>query len=243
MVVRVQFEVEETAVTVVAEPQFVKTAKDSIFDTREIIKRFIRQDPFFLHTLEPYIPPSLSPPIIVRMCEAAGKAGVGPMATVAGVIADEAVSAMVKAGAGQAIVDNGGDIALHLTEPEEVGLYAGESKLTGLGFHCEPREDAFGICTSSGTVGPSISFGIADAATVVSGDVTLADACATLLGNLVGSRKEEVLRQARETVCSISGVEGAMVVVGGSLAMKGSLPELTESKVSMGRIAKRRLVF
>lgn len=234
---------EETAVTVVAEPQFVKAAKDSIFDTREVIKRFIRQDPFFLHTLEPYTPPPLAPPIIVRMCEAARKAGVGPMATVAGVIADEAVSAMVEEGAKQAIVDNGGDIALHLTEPAEVGLYAGESRLTGLGFRCEPREGTFGICTSSGTVGPSISFGIADAATVVSRDVALADACATLLGNLVASEREEVLRQALERVCSITGVEGAMVIVGGSLAMKGSLPELIESKVPIGKIAKRRLVF
>ncbi len=243
MVIRTHFEIEETAVTIVAEPEFVPVARESIFCTRETIKRFIRSDPIFLHTLEPYDPPTDAHPVIKRMCDASRKANVGPMATVAGIVAEEAVQAMIDRGARQAEVDNGGDIALFLTEPINVGLYAGESRLTGLGFRCEPRDDVFGICTSSGTVGPSISFGMSDAATVVSQDVTLADACATCLGNLVTSRDDNVLREALDRVCSIQGIEGALIVIGDSIAMKGTLPSLVESGIRIDDIAKRDLVF
>jgi ApbE superfamily uncharacterized protein (UPF0280 family) len=165
------------------------------------------------------------------------------MATVAGIVAEEAVKAMLAQGARQAVVDNGGDVALFLTEPVNVGLYAGESDVRGLGFHCMPRDGIFGICTSSGTVGPSISFGIADAATVASQDVVLADACATYLGNLVISKEEDVLKAALDRVCAISGVEGALVIVGNKIAVKGSLPELVESEVRMKDIAKRDLAL
>jgi len=243
MVIRTHFEIDETAVTIVSEPEFVETARDAIFDTREEIKRFIRTDPVFLHTLEPYDPPDDAHPIIKRMCDASRPAGVGPMATVAGVIAEEAVRAMVGRGARQAVVDNGGDIALYLTEPVNVGLYAGESDARDLGFRCEPRGSIFGICTSSGTVGPSISFGISDAATVVSEDVALADACATYLGNLVTSGEDDVLTGALERVCAITGVEGAIVIVGNKIAFKGSIPELVRSEVRMKDITKRDLSF
>jgi ApbE superfamily uncharacterized protein (UPF0280 family) len=243
MVIRTHFEIDETAVTIVSEPEFVQIARDAIFDTREEIKRFLRTDPIFLHTLEPYDPPDDAHPIIKKMCDASRAAGVGPMATVAGVIAEEAVGAMTGKGARQAVVDNGGDIALYLTEPVNVGLYAGESEVRNIGFRCKPRDSIFGICTSSGTVGPSISFGVSDAATVVSGDVALADACATLLGNLVTSGEDDVLKSALESVCSITGVEGALVVVGDKIAFKGSVPELVRSEVCMKDIAKRDLAF
>ncbi|MGD0057308.1 MAG: UPF0280 family protein [Methanomassiliicoccales archaeon] len=243
MVIRTHFEMDETAVTIVSEPEFVHIAKDAILDAREEIKRFIRTDPIFLNTLEPYDPPSGIHPIIKRMCDASRPAGVGPMATVAGVIAEEAVRAMVKRGARQAIVDNGGDIAFYLSEPVTVGLYAGESDVKDLGFRCEPRNSIFGICTSSGTVGPSISFGISDAATVVSEEVALADACATYLGNLVTSADNGVLMGALDRVCAIEGVEGAIVIIGDKIAVKGSIPKLVGSEVRIRDIAKRDLSF
>jgi ApbE superfamily uncharacterized protein (UPF0280 family) len=243
MVIRTHFEIEETAVTIVSEPEFVQAARDAIFEAREEVKRFIRTDPTFLHTLEPYDPPDDVPPIVRRMCVASKAAEVGPMAAIAGAIAEEAVHAMVKRGARQAIVDNGGDIALYLAEPVDVGLYAGESGVKNLAFRCEPRNSVFGICTSSGTVGPSISFGMSDASTVVSNNVALADACATYLGNLVTSGEDDVLKDALGRVCAIDGVEGAIVVIGDKIAFKGAIPELIESEAQLRDIAKRDLSF
>ena len=159
------------------------------------------------------------------------------MAAVAGAIAERAVLDMQAAGASQAIVDNGGDLALLLDRETSIGLYAGE-RVQGIGFLCPPREGVFGICTSSATIGPSISFGASDAATVIAPDVTLADACATRLGNLLTSDSEEVMRSALGDVCSIDGVEGALAVVGERIAMKGHLPRLTRVAVPRGRISR-----
>jgi ApbE superfamily uncharacterized protein (UPF0280 family) len=237
---RKHFEVGETAVTIVTDDEYLETAQESIFRSREIVQEFIRRDPFFQTTLEPYPCPSDAPPLIARMCSAASKAQVGPMAAVAGAIAERAVLDMQAAGATQAVVDNGGDIALLLDRETTVGLYAGE-KVKGIGLLCPPREGVFGICTSSATIGPSISFGVSDAATVLAADVTLADACATRLGNLLTSDSEEVMRSALDNVCSIAGVEGALAVVGGKVAMKGRLPKLVPVTVPAGRVAKIEL--
>jgi hypothetical protein len=137
-------------------------------------------------------------------------------------------------------VDNGGDVALLLNESASIGLYAGEH-VRGIGFAVPPREGVFGMCTSSATIGPSISFGVADAATVISANVTLADACATRLGNLVTVRSEESLRAALDDVTAIAGVEGALVVAGDLMAMKGKLPPLTRMECERSKIAKIEL--
>ncbi len=234
---REHFEVGETAVTIVAEDEHLPVAQASIFRSREIIQSFIRRDPLFQVTLEPYPCPEDAPPLIARMCAAAQKASVGPMAAVAGAIAERAVLDMRAAGATQAIVDNGGDLALLLDRETTIGLYAGE-RVRGIGLICEPREGTFGICTSSATIGPSISFGVSDAATVIAADVTLADACATRLGNLLTSDEDDVMRSALDSVCSIDGVEGAVAVVGEKVAMKGRLPRLTRASVPAGRVSK-----
>jgi len=224
--VRRHFELKETAVTILAGERFVPIAERAIFETREVIERFIRTNPLFRDTLEPYDEPEDAPPVIKRMCDAARKAEVGPMAAVAGAIAEKALQTMIDAGARQAAVDNGGDIALFLSEPLDVGIFVPNPRFAGLGLHCEPTEEAFGICTSSRSVGHSISFGIADAATIISKNVTLADACATRLGNAVTVDDEMVIKEALDDVMGIKGVDGAMVIVGEHIAFKGSVPRL-----------------
>ena len=107
------------------------------------------------------------------MIETSAIIGVGPMACVAGAIAGFAVQAMIDAGATYAIVDNGGDICILNDEPAVVGIYAGSSPFRDIALEIPARSSPLGICTSSGTVGPSISFGCADAATVISEDVAL----------------------------------------------------------------------
>lgn len=237
--VRRHFELKETAVTIVCEERYLGTAERSIFRSRETIERFIILDPLFRDTLEPYDEPAGADPLIKGMCRAARKAGVGPMAAVAGAIAQAAVADMVAEGAEQAMVDNGGDIALWLSEPCDIALYAGESGVKDLGFRFEAERRPYAVCTSSGTVGPSISFGVADAAVVFAADATLADACATRLGNEVKSGEEEVMRHALEVVLGIEGVDGAMAVVGDRLAMKGRLPQLIKVKAGRDRISER----
>jgi hypothetical protein len=162
------------------------------------------------------------------------------MAAVAGAIAEEAVRAMVGAGAGQVAVDNGGDICMFLTEPLEVGIYAGQSPLRDVGMRFPAERRFYSVCTSSGTVGPSISFGIADAAVVFAGDASLADACATRLGNEVQSADEERMLHALEVVMGVDGVDGAMVFVGEKVAMRGRMPRLVKVKVSADSISRIR---
>ncbi len=237
MIVRRHFEVEETAVTIVAEEEFIHIAEESIFRSREIIQRFIEEDRLFQLTLEPYEPPEDAPQLIRRMCSASSQAEVGPMATVAGAIAEEAVQSMLEEGAKHAIIDNGGDLAMHLQKKVDIGIFAGEN-VKGLGMECLPRLETFGICTSSGTIGPSISFGIADAATVVSSNVALADACATKLGNQVKSDDDQTISTALDEIMTIKGVEGALVIVNGKIAIKGRLPKLIKADFGDDRISK-----
>jgi len=240
MLERAHFEIGETAVTILAEKDYIPLAQQNIFDTREIILRKIRRDPLFRNTLEPYESDEDDHPLIRRMCDASAKAWVGPMATVAGTVAQEAVEAMFYAGAKTAVVDNGGDIAMVLGQELMVGIYSGEH-FPNLGFKCVPRDGPFGMCSSSRTLGPSISFGKTDIATVISKDVLLADACATALGNWVEECSDEALRKALDKVCAIDAVEGALIIAGEHLAMKGSLPQLVRVESGEHLITKRVL--
>jgi ApbE superfamily uncharacterized protein (UPF0280 family) len=224
--VKQHFEVRQTAVTMIADVRYLAIGKDAIFEAREVIERFIASDPLFRDTLEPYDEPQDAHPLIKRMCDAGRAAGVGPMAAVAGAIAEHSVQAMRAKGADHAVVDNGGDIALLLAEEANVGINTLNPKFRGLGLRCLPSDSIFGICTSSGLIGPSISFGRAEAAMVISRNVTLADACATKLGNLIVNDDQNVIQMALGTVTSIAGVEGALVIVGESIGVKGNLPEL-----------------
>jgi hypothetical protein len=238
MIVREHFEVRETAVTIVAEERYVPQAKRSIFESRKVLERFIEDDPFFRTTLEPYAESETAPPLIRRMCEAARAAKVGPMAAVAGSVAEAAVEAMVLAGSTHALVDNGGDIAMVLDREVDIGIYAGRSRFSELAFRFEPVDRIMGICTSSATVGPSISFGIADAAIVISENVALADACATMLGNRVVSNDDALLTDSVTRVMEVEGVSGCCAMVGDKIAMKGTLPRMVPASGNFAKASR-----
>ena len=135
-----KYQVKETIVTVIAEECYHDVCLGSIKRSREDLERHILEDPFFKVTFEPYDCPKDSPLVIRRMAEATAKVGVGPMAAVAGTIAWIAVEDMAKAGAGYAIVDNGGDIALINDRTAIIGIYAGESPIKDLGLEILPRK-------------------------------------------------------------------------------------------------------
>ena len=110
------------------------------------------------------------------MIFAAQAAGVGPMAAVAGALAEQVGQRLLKS-TSEVIIENGGDIFIGARQILTVGVYAGGSPLSlKLGLRIDPAKGIRGICTSSGTVGHSLSFGKADAVCVLSDSCALADA-------------------------------------------------------------------
>ncbi len=229
--IRRRFQLKETIVTIIAEHECeIEAGISAIIHHRRELESYIMKDPFFSVTLEPYEPELDDAPLIVqKMVEASKKVGCGPMSAVAGTIAYLALSAMIEEGADHAIVDNGGDIALTTDRSVIVGIYAGNSPVRDLAFEVEPVEEVLGICTSSGTLGHSISFGMADAACVVSHDVALADAAATALGNAVtGERIED----AFSVIKDISEIDGGLIIHRERIALWGELPRLVKADVN-----------
>jgi hypothetical protein len=224
---RERFHYRETHATLLAEEEaHLAAAREAIVAARSEVERVGARDPFFLSALEPY-DPGPAGRTVRRMVEAAGEAGVGPMAAVAGVIAASGVEAMVAAGARFAVVENGGDIAYAADRPLRVGVHAG----------CSPYSDRYafvlpagggvrGCCTSSATVGPSVSFGVADAVTVFADDPAVADAWATRLCN--------DLRPGETSAFGLLGgsrVAGACAVFGERVARWGSVPRVVRARV------------
>jgi ApbE superfamily uncharacterized protein (UPF0280 family) len=83
------------------------------------------------------------------------------------------------------------------------------------------EEMPLGVCTSSGTVGHSLSFGCADACCVKSGSAALADAAATAIGNIVKSEKD--IQNGLTTGMKIEGVLGIVIIIGGQLGAAGDI--------------------
>ncbi|MCX6672317.1 MAG: UPF0280 family protein [Methanothrix sp.] len=236
-ILREHFQLKETIVTIFArEGRHIDAARESIRVQRAYLENFIRIDPFFQITLEPYdLGEDDAPRIVKQMIEKSAVFGIGPMAAVAGAIAGFAVQAMMDEGATYAVVDNGGDICILNDQPIVVGIYAGSSPIRDLAFQLAARDKPLGICTSSGTVGPSISFGCADAAAVIAQDVALADAAATALGNAVTA--EGPLQECFPAIDQ-PGIDGALVIRGERMALWKELPPLRRARVGAERITK-----
>jgi Uncharacterized conserved protein len=238
MLIREHFEIKETAVTIISDTEYLKEAKDAIFEAREIIEHKIAEDPFFQTTYDPYPVQKNDHELIRMMCNASVLADVGPMAAVAGAVASYAVERMKEKGCKHAIVDNGGDIALLADRDVTIGLFTGDDELKDIALNVRPADRIRGICSSSGKIGPSVSFGQSNISTVFSNDVILADAAATRLGNLV---KDHDLEEALEIIGNIPGIDGCLVYHNGKLAMFGDVPELVQHKVQEDRITGIRL--
>jgi uncharacterized protein len=225
--IRASFVFRETIATILADnAEHIDAAKYGMLAARQVLEAHIAHDPFFLTTFDPYMPES-EEEVILRMALAARKAGVGPMAAVAGTIAWSGVEAMADAGAEFGVIDNGGDIALVCDRPVRVGLHAGEAALSNrIAFVIPPQEKILGICTSSATVGPSISFGIADAVTIFSHDVALADAWATSVCNRIRPDDQTVLDKIIP-----DEVIGVFAIMEETIVKWGNLPPLVSAVV------------
>lgn len=188
---------------------------------REQLQAYIRHYPQFLSSLEPVEAQPDAPEIVRRMCRAAEKAGVGPMAAVSGAMSECVGLELLKYSA-EVIVENGGDIFIKTDSTRRIGVYAGESPFSGkLAVEIAAGKTPMGICTSAGTVGHSLSFGKADAAMILSRDTFLSDAVATATGNIV--KTAEDIEKALEFALCIDGVEGALVIIGNKIGAKGDV--------------------
>jgi ApbE superfamily uncharacterized protein (UPF0280 family) len=229
--------IDETIATLIAEDEFRPLAEESVRDARHEILEYIDTNPDFETSLQPLDVSNNAPPLVQHMASAGQKVGVGPMAAVAGSIAQHVVERLVESGAKHVVFDNGGDIAMYLQQPIVAGIYTGSSVVQGLGLQIIRTNEILGVCTSSGTVGHSLSFGCSDAALVISKNVPLADAMATYLGNAITSRNSDLLCQAMRG-CMISGIEGVMAIIGDALGTCGRLPEIVRADVQYNLISK-----
>lgn len=188
---------------------------------REQIRSHIMLQPEFLSTLKPLKRITDVQDIVERMYDASDAAQVGPMAAVAGAIAEGTGIACLPL-SDEIIIENGGDIWMSVKEPVLISIYSGRSGFNnGLCIKVYPEDTPMGLCTSSGTVGHSLSFGNADSVSILSNNASLADAVATAAGNIVQSEND--LIDAADFALSIPGIFGALIIKGDKLAVKGKV--------------------
>ena len=210
---------KETELFICADSVMDRIALDAVMALRHELDAYIARHPEFATSLAPLDPLPDAPTAAADMCRAAKAAVVGPMAAVAGAFAAHVGRGMLEYSR-EVIVENGGDIFMKADAVRTVAIYAGNSQLSmKLGLEVAPGPVS--ICTSSGTIGPSLSFGNADAAVVVSEDACLADACATRLGNELKSADD--ISRALELIIGIPGVIGAVAIVGDKCGAVGDI--------------------
>ena len=219
----VQFEVivKETDLLVRAESDLSKETRESVLKYRHQLETYITMNPGFQRSLVPFAEDPYAPEIVKQMIQTSQWAGVGPMATVAGALADWVSKDLLQLSK-EVIVENGGDIYLASSRERTIGIYAGDSPLSlKIGIAISPGETPLGVCTSSGTVGPSLSFGNANAVCILSKSAALADAAATAVGNVVKGKQDISLGlgKARE----IEGVLGTLIVVEEKMGVWGKI--------------------
>jgi ApbE superfamily uncharacterized protein (UPF0280 family) len=196
-------------------------AEKSLRQHRFVLESYIHRYPEFRTTLLPFPQDPLAPVIIREMIEKSAVCGVGPMASVAGAIA-EFVGNDLTGFSDNIIIENGGDIFLRSNKSLSIGIFAGESTLSyKVKIIIKSNETPLGICTSSATVGPSLSFGKADAVCVLSSSATLADAAASAVGNCVKSKND--IRSALDYGLKIPDVRGIVIIIGNDMGAAGEV--------------------
>jgi ApbE superfamily uncharacterized protein (UPF0280 family) len=220
----VTFEVveKETDLLISAAKELKREAREAVLAYRRDLESYIKQNPLFYSSLEPIDVKIDAPAIVKAMADAAKSAGVGPMAAVAGAVAEFVGRDLLKF-SDEVIVENGGDIFLRSRRKRVFGIFAGEkSPFTGkLALEVEASENGLGVCTSSGTVSHSLNFGNADAALIIADNAALADAVATPAGNIVKSARD--IEKAIDLARSVAGVRGVLILVGDKMGSWGEV--------------------
>ncbi|BAU22608.1 thiamine biosynthesis protein ApbE [Caldimicrobium thiodismutans] len=204
---------KQTDLFVLAEKDLTEETLRLVMEIRRPLEAYILKNPLFLKSLVPLPEDPLAPQIVKKMLLAGKVAGVGPMAGVAGAIAEEVGRALLERGlTGEVAVENGGDIFLSLKKEARVSLFAGDSPFSGKIALLIPQElQPCGLCTSSGKVGHSLSFGKADAITVVHKNTAIADALATAFGNMLKEGKD--FKKVSAKAEKIDGLLGVFAIL------------------------------
>lgn len=220
------FQFKETNCTILSDTEgAVRKATSSIKYHRKRLERYIRSHQKFLYSLKP-VQVENAPTIVKLMAEAAEKASVGPMAAVAGVIADLAVKDMTCDDNKVAVVENGGEVSAVSNRDLDVALLAGDSPLSKqICFRLE--KFPVGVATSSGLFSHAVSFGDAEAVTIFAMNAGIADAAATAVGNLVkGDNCRQAIERGVNEALSINGVRGVFILYDGMVGKGGRVPQI-----------------
>jgi ApbE superfamily uncharacterized protein (UPF0280 family) len=204
-------------------PDFKAVCARQLRKLRSVLLNYIQEYPSFQNSLVPLPLLEEDPPQVKAMKEAALMANTGPMAAVAGMIAEEMLFFIQQQYSPEEIVvENGGDVALSIKEELTVSVYAGTNeKFSHLGLVIPQGIAPCGVCTSSGRFGHSLSFGNADSLTVCHTSAAVADAWATSLANRIKSESdiEEVLRVEIPGLLSVVGIAGEKMGIRGGFRL------------------------
>ena len=192
-----------------------------IRELRSELQSYIASDRQFFITHQPHIVKEEAPSMVIKMARAGNLAKVGPMAAVAGAFSEYMGRYFLKISS-EVIVENGGDIFLAGDKDRIVSVFAGRSPFSEkVGLNIKGCKLPLGICTSSGTVGPSFSYGKADAVVVVSSDTMLADAVATAAANQV--IEPDDVSKAVDYGQNIKGISGILAIKDDKMAVWGDI--------------------
>ena len=226
-----QVTVQETDLLVHTRKKIPDITRELVLKYRGHIEAYIDRYPDFVRTLHPWRNKGPAPNIIENMVSAAEKAGVGPMAAVAGAMAEQ-VGQELLIYSDEVIIENGGDVFIKTDQPVTVGIYAGESALSlTFGLRVGGGEGSVSVCTSSGRIGHSLSFGRADAVCAVSQKCALADASATAICNQVKTRAD--INRGIEFGKGIEGLDGIVIIFEDRVGCWGEI-ELVPLEVKKG---------
>ena len=188
-----------------------------LVDLRRSMDAYLLLDPQYKAALTPYDAGLEAPDILKEMSRVSHKTGIGPMSAVAGAVALKVAEFL---GTKEVIVENGGDIYAKAASDMDISVFAGQSPLSEkIGLHIPAADFPLGICTSSGTVGPSLSLGRADAVMIVCKDVLLADSYATAMANRI--KTVDDLQPVIDSISEIPEILGAIAVKDDRMAITG----------------------
>jgi ApbE superfamily uncharacterized protein (UPF0280 family) len=213
--------VKETDLWIQATRDLSAEAREAVIQHRQVLESYIAAHPGFASALTPWQDSGPLPALVRRMIDAGTASGVGPMAAVAGAIA-QAVGDDLLTRSEAVIVENGGDVYVAAPNVVTAVIYAGSSPLSmKIGLAIDGKNSPTAMCTSSGTVGHSMSMGKADAVCVLAADAALADAAATAIANRI--RRPGDVRPAITSGSAIAGIDGIVAILGEEMGAWGEV--------------------
>ncbi len=241
---------KESNITVISESKnAILRAKNEFFIHRRILEKYVTKHKDFLTSFSP-VKVQTDYEIIRLMAKAAFLCDVGPMATVAGALADLMLKRMKSlndefSAAKIALIENGGEIANNSENTMKVALFAGNNQLSlNIGFLIEKTDCPIGIATSSATIGHAISLGQADAVTIFAENATIADGAATKIGNIVkGADIEKSIKKGLDTTDDLKDVRGVFISRKNKIGISGKIPQMFKIKGNKELLLKEKIEY